>query len=182
MAKESKNKLTALDKFSLTTGIIGLVADTLAIGSFIYSLGLFAIPKENQVSAPQGNLLLTAIVGFYSLTLIVWFLFRFERSRAHTEEVEGAHELVEFDTGVEANLVILGFILCPVIGSGFLATMRETRVIFFLAIFFAFLPTTLWIYALTSQAWLALGIGLFGSATLSQYSTFFAVVLDKFFS
>ena len=182
MAQESKNKLTVLDKFSLTTGSIGLVADTLAIGSFIYSLGLFAIPKENQVSAPQGNLLLTAIVGFYSLTLIVWFLFRFERSRAHTEEVEGAHELVEFDTGVEANLVILGFILCPVIGSGFLATMRETRVIFFLAIFFAFLPTTLWIYALTSQAWLALGIGLFGSATLSQYSTFFAVVLDKFFS
>ena len=179
---QENNKLTALDKFSLATGIIGLVADTLAIGAFVYSLGLFAIPKENQVNAPQGNLLLTAIVGFYSLTLIVWFLFRFERSRAHTEEVESAHELVEFDTSIEANLVILGLILCPVIGSGFLAMLRETRVIFFLAIFFAFLPTTLWIYALTSQAWLALVIGLLGSATLSQYSTFFAVVLDKFFS
>ncbi len=182
MSQESNNKLTALDKFSLVTGIIGLVADTLAIGSFIYSLGLFAIPKENQVNHPQGNLLLTAIVGFYSLTLIVWFLLRFERSRAHTEEVESAHELIEFDAGIEANLVILGFILCPVIGSGLLTMFRETRVVFFLAVFFAFFPTTLWIYALSSQAWLALGIGLFGSATLSQYSTFFAVVLDKFFS
>jgi uncharacterized membrane protein len=180
MAQE--NKFSALDKFSLVTGIIGLVADTLAIGSFVYSLGLFALPKGTQTTAPQGNLLLTAIVGFYSLTLIVWFLFRFERSRSHEEEVNSAHELVEFDSSFEANLTMLGFVLCPVIGSILLAMFRQTRIIFFLAIFIAFLPTTLWIYALSSQAWLALGIGLLGSATLSQYSTFFALILDQFFS
>jgi len=171
-----ETKLSPLDKFSLATGILGLGADTLAIGSFVYSLGLFAIPQENQVNAPQGNLLLTAIIGFYSLTLIVWFLFRFERSRSHEQEVNNAHELVEFDSGIEANLTMLGLFLCPVIGSIILAMFRETRVVFFLAIFIAFLPTTLWIYALSSQAWLALGIGLLGSATLSQYSTFFAVI------
>jgi len=180
MAQE--NKLSPLDRFSLATGIIGLVADTLAIGSFVYSLGLFALPHENQAVAPQGNLLLTAIVGFYSLALIVWFLFRFERSRSHVEEVDGAHELVEFDSSLEANLTVLGFVLCPIIGSILLAMFRETRIIFFLAIFIVFLPTTLWIYALSSQAWLALAIGLLGSATLSQYSTFFALILDQFFS
>ncbi|MFZ5858865.1 MAG: hypothetical protein ACOYZ6_18715 [Chloroflexota bacterium] len=176
----AKEKLSRLDKFSLITGVIGLVADTIAIGSFAYSLGLLGLPILGEMTreSKDGNLLLTALIGFYSLTLIVWFLLRLERSRGHSDEADLAAEILDVS---EDEVVMLGILFIPLIGPFFLGLVRPTRVIYFFTVFIAVLPTTLWIYTLSSQPWSALGIGLLVSLTVSQYSTFFALVLDRFF-
>lgn len=169
--------MSRLDKFQLITGIVGLVADTIAIGSFASSLGLIGLPQSSPDPSSNGGLLLTAIIGFYSLALIIWFLIRLERSRQHNigdiaQSLLGVHE---------EQVEVLVFALIPLVGAWSMTMLRPSRTIFLLAVFIAFFPTTLWIYALSAQAWLALGIGLLGSALLSQYSAFFAIVLDNFF-
>jgi hypothetical protein len=172
-------KLSRLDKFSLITGIIGLAADTLAIGSFAASLGLLSLPSQSStVSSTAGNLLITAVVGFYSLTLIVWFLIRLERSRKHGEIGDLGQRILDLD---EENAPVLALLLVPLLGPIFLCIARPTRIIFLLTVFIAFFPTTLWIYTLSASAWQACGFGFLGSMTISQFSTFFALVLDKFF-
>jgi hypothetical protein len=119
----AKEKLSRLDKFSLITGVIGLVADTIAIGSFAYSLGLLGLPILGEMSheSKDGNLLLTALVGFYSLTLIVWFLLRLERSRGHSDEADLAAEILDVDEG---EVVMLGILFLPIIGPIFLGLVK----------------------------------------------------------
>lgn len=186
-------KITGLDKFSLFTGVIGLLADTIAIGTFVHSIGSFfpGVTVAESSRPPEGGLLLTALIGLYSLTLLIWFLIRFERGRRlpnYKDDVRAfdlalgdSHDLALGDLGGIFGPPPWVFTLIPVIGIAVLAWIEETRTIFFVASFLAFLPVTLWIYTLTSNLWLALGIGLLASAFLSQYSTFFALILDKFF-
>ncbi|RMH33061.1 MAG: hypothetical protein D6694_15770 [Gammaproteobacteria bacterium] len=170
--------MSRLDKFQLYAGIVGLVADTIGIGTFLASLGLVKIPFISDFQdAPQGSFIIAALVGFYSLTLIVWFLIRFERQQHHNNDLERLDLSILGYGGATA----IFFCFIPLLGAGFMAYLEKIRIIFFLAIFIAFLPATLWIYAVSTQAWLALGSGLLISAIVSQYATFFALVLDNFF-
>ncbi len=171
-------KVTGLDKFSLFTGVIGLVGDTIGILAFAGGLIIPSLPKPEVL--PEGGLLITALMGFYFLTLIIWFLIRFERAKLESitgEELDITHRA--FDDFVGGS--VWGFFLVPLMGTIFMMSDDETRVIFFFSVFISFLPVTLWIFTLSANPWLALGIGLFGGAFLSQYSTFFALILDKFF-
>lgn len=173
--------MSRLDKFQLFAGILGLCADTIAITLFAESLGILGFPwSKVQLTekAIEGNALLTVLIGFYSLTLIIWFLIRFERSRNHAIG-DFARELMDLN---EDQFVLLLISFIPVIGAGFLAWIRPTRTIFFFSIFIAFLPATLWIYTFSVQAMPALFLGLLNSMLISQYATFFAIVLDSFFN
>ena len=168
--------MSRLDKFSLFTGIIGLISDTIAIGTFAVSVGLF-IPNFKIISGPpEGGLLLTAILGLYSLAMIVWYLLRLARAK-------GKMTAFGFDELIEDREWPLYFV--PLLGAFTAITvpaLAVLRLIFFLALFFAFLPATLWIYVLSANIWIALIVGLLGSAFVSQYAIFFALVLDKFFN
>ena len=67
-------------------GGIGLTADMITILGTI-SVGRIMPEVSNTVivtPALDTILLITALVGFYSLTLIIWFLFRWRRSRQET--------------------------------------------------------------------------------------------------
>ena len=83
--------------------------------------------------------------------------------------------------GLDFSLVHLFFILSPIIGMLPSFEIPSARVIFWLATFIALLPTTLWLYLLSAQLWIGCGVGLLVSLLLGQYSTYFALVLDKFF-
>jgi hypothetical protein len=171
-------KITGLDKFSLFGGGIGLIADTIGIAIFAHGLFVPSLPKPNI--PPEGGLLITALLEFYFLSLIIWFMIRFERAKA--EAITGEELDIDHRTFDDVTLGFgWGVILVPLIGVIIAALYEDTRVIFFLSIFISFLPVTLWIFILTTNPWMALGIGIFGGAFLSQYATFFALILDKFF-
>jgi len=172
-------KVTGLDKFSLYTGVIGLVGDTIGIGTFAVGLMIPNLPKPQH--PPDGGLLITALLGFYFLTLIIWFLIRFERvKRQKRTGVIAEESFRAFDEF--SNQEGWGFMLFPVLGGILnMFVIDATVVLSFLSIFISFLPSTLWLYTLSMNPWLSLGLGLFVSAFISQYATFFALVLDKFF-
>ena len=115
--------MSKLDKFSLFTGIVGLFADTIAIGSFAASIGLFVIPNSAVKGSTNGTLLVTGIIGFYSLALIIWFLVRLERARKPAA-MDELHELLESE-GEDAFGILLVFI--PLIGAFSLASYRSMR-------------------------------------------------------
>lgn len=183
-------KVTGLDKFSLFGGGLGLIADT--IGIFIFARDLFLPNQFDAVQAnwspSEGGLFMTALLGLYFMTLLMWFLIRLERSKLEVmtgevldPEYRAYDQLTSEDLlGKEENSAPI--LLVPFLGVFYAVFMADvTRVIFFLLVFMSFLPAALWIFALTANPWLALGVGLFASAFLSQYATFFALILDKFF-
>lgn len=173
-------KITGLDKFSLFGGIIGLAADTIGIATSARGLFIPTLPKPD--TPPEAALLITAVLGLYFLTLLIWFLIRFERNKIELlvkEELDVA--IRTYDQISPQDSSIVSALLIPLIGVILIVVREETRVIFFLSVFISFLPVTLWIFTLTANPWLALGIRLFGGAFLSQYATFFALILDKFF-
>ncbi len=172
-------KITGLDKFSLFTGTVGLIGDT--IGILAFAGGLIIPSQPKPVIPPEGGLLVTALLAFYFLTLLIWFLIRFERQKIEIRTQK------EFDSSYRSFDMLCaeddqwGVILVPLIGAFFAMSIEATKVMFFFSAFVAFLPTTLWIYVLSTNPWLALGTGILGGVFLAQYSTFFALILDKFF-
>ena len=69
-------------RFALLAGIIGLVADMITI---LGTIGVSQIlPSTSNMRIVSGALdsliLITALVGLYSVTMIVWFLFRWQRT------------------------------------------------------------------------------------------------------
>jgi hypothetical protein len=169
--------------WSLILGSIGLAADMITILGTI-SVGRIMPAVSNVVlvtPALETILLLTALVGFYSLTLIVWFLFRWRRSRQEIKTF-GFDELWEgFGSGSDNWVDHIVFILSPILGMLPSFSIPSARIIFWLATFIALLPTTLWLYLLSAQLWVGCGVGLLTSLLLGQYATYFALVLDKFF-
>jgi len=167
--------------FALYTGVIGLVADTITIlGAIGAELILPSVSNVRIVGAALDSLILiTALVGLYSLTMIVWFLFR--RKRAEQEiKTFGFDELHHEPESSPVENVILSLI--PMFGAFIsMLSLQSIRTIFWLAVFISLLPTTLWIYLLSTQVWISCIGGMLGSFVLSQYATFFALVLDKFF-
>ena len=170
------------DRFDLYTGIIGLVADTITIlGAIGVELILPSVANTRITGAALDSLiLLTAFFGLYSLTMITWFLFRRQRAE-QTTKTFGLDELYNEPDG-ESPVFNVMFSLIPVIGP-FLSmlSLRSVRVIFWLAVFISLLPTALWLYLISAQVWIGFIAGVLGSFILSQYATFFALVLDKFF-
>jgi len=73
--------------FALYTGVIGLVADTITIlGVIGAELILPSVSNVRIVGAALDSLIvLTAFVGLYSLTMIIWFLFRRKRAEQATK-------------------------------------------------------------------------------------------------
>ena len=131
-------------------------------------------------SAFDTLVLLTAVIGTYSLTLIVWFLFRWRRAQQDTK-VFGLDELYHQPYSFSPTFNIM-FSLVPLFGPfGGMITHPSIRTIFWLAVFISLLPTTLWLYLVTAQIWIGCGAGLIGCFLISQYATFFALVLDRFF-
>ncbi len=170
------------ERFDLFTGVIGLVADTIAI---LGAIGAgFIMPTFSNmriVSAALDTLVLfTALLGLYSLTMIVWFLFRWRRSKQE-EKTFGFDELYSFQS-IEGTISYLLFCLLPIIGAfGSAVILPSMRVIFWFAVFISLLPTIFWFYLLSGQAAIASIGGILGSFAISQYATFFALVLDRFF-
>jgi len=171
-------KLSGLDKFSLLCGSIGLIVDTIAIIGFSGGLVLPYLPVPNKT--PNGGLLLTAFLGFYSLTLIIWFLIRFERAKREKRGLVNDLSFRALDSITEDSS--WGLILIPGLGTIYMLFVEETTIVIsFLSVFISWLPATLWIYTLSTNPWLGIGIGLAASLVLSQYATWFALILDKFF-
>jgi hypothetical protein len=168
-------------RFDLYTGVIGLIADTITIlGVIGAELILPSISYTRIVGAALDSLiLLTAFVGLYSLTMIVWFLFRRQRAE-QTTKTFGFDELCDEPESSPVFNVMMSLI--PVLGAFFsMLSLHSVRVIFWLAVFISLLPTALWLYLLSAQVWVSCIGGLLGSFILSQYASFFALVLDKFF-
>ena len=170
------------ERFDLFTGVIGLVTDTIAI---LGAIGAgFIMPTFSNVrivSAALDTLILfTALLGLYSLTMIVWFLFRWRRSKQETKTF-GFDELYRFQN-LDYTISYLLFCLLPILGAfGSVLYLSSMRVIFWFAVFISLFPTTFWFYLLSGQALFAFIGGVLGSFIISQYATFFALVLDKFF-
>lgn len=170
------------DNFQLFTGVTGLIADTIAILGFI-GAGV-VLPSVSGIGIAKAALdaliLLTAILGLYSLTMIVWFLFRRRRSRQKSKTFGFDELCLQSFPGTPATNIL--FSLIPMFGTFFgILSLNSVRVIFWLGVFIALLPTTLWFYLVSGQASTGCLIGVFGSFFLAQYATFFALVLDKFF-
>lgn len=168
--------------FALFAGVIGLTADTITILGTIGVGRILPSVSNTRIAstALDSVLLITALVGLYSLTMIVWFLFRWKRAKQETKTF-GLDDLYH-EPEPSSPVFNIIFSLFPIVGpfTGML-TLRSVRTIFWLAIFIALLPTTLWLYLLTTQVWISCGVGFLGSFLLAQYATFFALVLDKFF-
>jgi hypothetical protein len=167
-------KINGLDKFSLFGGSIGLLVDTSAIIGLARGLIIPNIPKP--VSPPEGGLLITALLGFYFLGLLIWFLIRFERAKRNPNFEKDHRAFDELRQHADWEICLI-----PILGVFGLMKEETTQVILFLSVFIAFLPVTLWIYALTSTIGASLFTGLFASILFAQYATFFAMTLDKFF-
>lgn len=183
---DTKHTMTRWEKFKthypLYTGVIGLVADTITILGAIGVAQILPHVSSTTITSPtfESLLLITALVGLYSLTMIVWFLFRWKRAKQEIKTF-GLDELYQDSMG-STSLFNVMFALIPVFGpfNGMLS-LRSVRLIFWLAVFVSLFPTTLWLFLLTTQALISCGSGLLGSFLLSQYATFFALVLDRFF-
>jgi len=175
-------KITGLDKFSLFGGTIGLIVDITAIIGLAKGLIFPNLPIPKEI--PTGGLLLTAFLGFYSLTLIIWFLIRFERSKREKLGVldknnTSIRTIDLIDSQMTDSVTIL---LVPLLGTFFVFfAVFDTMIISFLSVFISWLPVALWLYALQMNPFLAIGGGLIVSMFLSQYAIWFALILDKFF-
>jgi len=172
-------KITGLDRFSLLSGVIGLIVDIGAIIGLAGGLVIPNLPVPEKI--PAGGMLITAFLGFYSLTLIVWFLIRFERAKREKLEMIDSTSNRLFDSINEAMEGVVGILLIPLIGTWLIFFVYETMATSFLSVFISWLPVALWIYVSTSDPWLGVGVGLVVSIFFSQYATWFALVLDKFF-
>jgi hypothetical protein len=135
------------ERFGLFTGVIGLVADTIAI---LGAIGAgFIMPSFSNmriVSAALDTLILfTLLLGLYSLTMIVWFLFRWRRFKQE-ERTFGFDELYRFE-GLDSKIAYLLFCLLPIVGAfGSVVVLPSMRVIFWFAVFISLLPATFWFY------------------------------------
>ncbi len=180
--------LSGLDKFAIVTGVIGLFADTIAIVGFATGAGLIIPNVQGFSTTPDGILLITGLGGLYSLTMIVWFMLRRKPLNPETK-MFGLDSLLHppwekkqaFDTEPSEvqNLIVC---LIPFFGPFFTYFANiSARVIFWIGYFFSLLPCVLWLYLSSTSAWIGFLGGVFVSFLLAQYSTFFALVLDKFF-
>lgn len=170
--------MNKLDKFTILTGSIGLVGDTITIIGFGVGAGRIVPSVKGFDTVPGETLLLTGLIGFYSLTMVIWFLFRRKLLNPDTRTF-GFDELQKDSRGDESvselmsNLIPFGGAFLHIIAH------RSARVIFWLAVFVSLFPTTLWL-SLQFDALTGCAFGILLSFLLSQYSTFFALVLDKF--
>jgi hypothetical protein len=183
--------MNKLDKFTILTGSTGLVADTITIVGFATGAGLVVPNVKGFDSTPGGVFLFTGLIGFYSLTMIVWFLFRRKLLNPETA-MFGFDELsvqkyrdfenyrwVELTRDSAWELI---YNLIPVFGTFLhIIAHKSARVIFWIAVFVSLFPSIFWIYLLSSNALSAALLGTGISYLLAQYSTFFALALDKFF-
>lgn len=170
----------------LIVGIIGLTADIITILGTISVGRVLPITSNTIIIPPVLDLILlgTILLGFYSLTMIVWFLFQWRRSRQATKTFgfdefwERIKKNSEGDSFTWTFITALCFL--PLIGVYVHISSPSARIIFWLATFVALIPTTLWVYLYTGQLGMGCGGGLLSSVFLAQYSTYFALVLDKF--
>jgi hypothetical protein len=163
-------------------GGVGLIADTITIVGAIIAAHIRPIVSGTSIVRPALDvvLLTTLLIGLYSLTMIVWYLFRRRRLKQDAKQF-GLDDIYELDpsAGPVYGIIVS---LVPVIGPFFgMITLVSARNVFWLAFFIALLPTTLWLYLFTISTGVSCTIGLLGSFVLAQYATFFALVLDKFF-
>jgi hypothetical protein len=181
--------MNKLDKFTILTGSIGLVGDTITILGFAAGAGLVIPNVKGFQETPGGVFLFTGLIGLYSLTMIVWFLLRRKLLNPETAML-GFDELPIHRTydpwgkleGEKDSTIELVLNLFPIVGAfPHILAYRSARVIFWIAVFISLFPSIFWIYLWSSEALSAAAMGLFISFLLSQYSTFFALALDKFF-
>jgi hypothetical protein len=158
-----------LDKFTILTGSIGLIGDTIAIVGFATAAGLVIPNVKGFDQTPGGVFLFTGLVGFYSLTMVVWFLFRRKQLNPETKRfgfdelqirqilnVWGRYE------GEEDSATELTLNLIPIFGAfRHILANKSARVIFWIAVFISLFPAVFWLYLWFSQALVATIAGLF---------------------
>lgn len=152
--------LSKLDNFFLISGVLGLFADTVALIEIFRRGGLTISgnPSVNEIS--EFSLILTAFFGIYSLTLLIWFLIRNFKNNIFVND--------EYST-----------LAVPLLGMFSLIIYMPD--IYFLSVFIAWLPSSIWIFAVSQTAYLAVLYGLLISLGISQYSVFFSLILESFF-
>ena len=185
--------MNKLDKFTVLTGSIGLVGDTITIVGFATGAGLVIPNVKGFDQTPGGVFLFTGLIGIYSLTMVIWFLLRRKLLNPETAMlgfdelsvrrfVPDAYSFFRKVDEPEDSAWELIFNLLPIIGAfPHIIAHKSARVIFWIAVFISLFATIFWLYLLSSQVLVAAIAGVFLSFLLSQYSTFFALALDKFF-
>mgnify|MGYP000462791488 CR=1 FL=1 len=183
--------MTKLDRFTLLTGSVGLIGDTITILTFV-GAGLIFPNLTGFENTPSGVLLFTGLVGLYSLTMLIWFMLRRKQlnptaSQLGFDELQvrtyDARRYLSDEPIIRTKDSALELVLnlVPFFGAfPHILNHKSARVIFWIAVFISLFPTVFWLYLLTANA---LTAGILGGALsflLAQYSTFFALALDKF--